>query len=80
MTPELNRLINEINEKKKDRRIDRIKYALEAYLIALEEQARQKTLWYRVRKFFRKYCGKDRCPVGFHKPDCGGSIPPPATN
>ena len=54
MTPELNRLINEINEKKKDRRIDRIKYALEAYLIALEEQAQQKTLGYKVKKFFRE--------------------------
>jgi len=51
MTPELNRLINEINEKKKDRRIDRIKYALEAYLMALEEQARQKTLWCRLRRW-----------------------------
>ena len=54
MTSELNRLINEINEKKKDRRIDRIKHALETYLVALEEQARQKTFWYRIRRFFRE--------------------------
>ena len=54
MTPELNRLVNEINEDRGKRRIDQIKYALKAYLVALEEQARQKTFWYRIRRFFRE--------------------------
>ena len=55
MTPELNRLINEINEKKKDRRIDRIKYALEAYLMALDQkeadEARKRAWFYQIKRW-----------------------------
>ena len=57
MTPELNRLINEINEKKKDRRIDQIKYALKAYLMALDQkeadEARKRAWFYQIKRWLK---------------------------
>jgi hypothetical protein len=56
--PELDRLITEINQDRDKRRIEKIKYALENYLIARQEkelqEAKEKTWRYRIAKFFRE--------------------------
>jgi len=56
MTPELERLINEINEDREKRRIQKIRYALDAYLTARQkredEAKRQRTWRYRIKRWF----------------------------